>query len=82
MERQTYIQPNFIGDNSIDIKGIMGTATVFLNAFGAPGRVSAVNNPHIFTGREYDPYPGLYRYRAKDHLPKPCEREQFGRIDE
>ena len=37
--------------------------------FGKPSQTSAVGNPYLFTGREYDPETGLYNYRARFYAP-------------
>jgi RHS repeat-associated protein len=39
------------------------------DAYGAPTAISAVSNPHMFTGREYDSETGLYYYRARMYNP-------------
>jgi RHS repeat-associated protein len=39
------------------------------DAFGEPNRASALGNPYMFTGREYDQESGLYYYRARHYQP-------------
>jgi uncharacterized protein RhaS with RHS repeats len=39
------------------------------DVFGEPNRVSNVNNPYFFTGRNYDSETGLYYYRARYYSP-------------
>ena len=40
------------------------------DVFGEPNRVSDVNNPYFFTGRQYDSETGLYYYRARHYHPQ------------
>jgi len=39
------------------------------DVFGEPNRISDVNNPYMFTGREYDEETGNYYYRARYYNP-------------
>jgi len=39
------------------------------DVFGAPNRVSDVNNPYMFTGRRFDLETALYYYRARYYAP-------------
>jgi len=39
------------------------------DVFGEPNRVSNINNPYLFTGRNYDSETGLYYYRARYYSP-------------
>ena len=38
--------------------------------FGEVTYASAVGNPYLFTGREYDPESGLYSYRNRYYSPE------------
>jgi uncharacterized protein RhaS with RHS repeats len=46
----------------------------FYDVFGEPNRTSDVNNPYLFTGREYDSETGNYYYRARYYA---CEIGRF-----
>ncbi len=45
---------------------------------------SAIGNPYLYTGREYDPEDGLYHYRARAYSPRAgrfLQRDPVGCID-
>ena len=43
---------------------------MILDAAGNPLSCSALGNPFLFTGREYDPESGLYYFRARYYDPR------------
>lgn len=48
---------------------VYGAATIF-DASGVTLTASAIGNPYLFTGREYDPESGNYSYRARMYSPR------------
>ena len=54
------------------------------DAYGTPNAPSAVGNPFMFTGREYDSESGLYHYRARAYSPtigRFLQRDPIGYFD-
>ena len=62
---------------------VYGAATI-RNRFGATVTSSAVGNPWLFTGREFDPESGLYHYRARAYdavAGRFLQRDPLGFVD-